>query len=115
MLDEVGNYFGLRSTGIGQVAGKLRPLLKWEIRAFQMGPLEQGYRPDGIHTAPTDAALKFDLETIKRLGFNLVRKHAKVVPQRWYYWADKLGLLVWQDMPSMWYPDDHPERVRPYL
>ena len=77
-----------------------------------MGPLDQGYWPDGVYTAPTDAALRFDLETIKRLGFNLVRKHAKVEPQRWYYWADKLGLLVWQDMPSIWYPDDTPAESR---
>jgi beta-galactosidase/beta-glucuronidase len=112
VLDEVNSYFGMRSMGLGMVAGKLRPLLNGKF-VFQMGPLDQGYWPDGIHTAPTDAALKYDLETIKRLGFNLVRKHAKLEPQRWYYWADKLGLLVWQDMPSMWYPDDHPERTRP--
>jgi hypothetical protein len=79
---------------------------------FQLGPLDQGYWPDGMHTAPTDAALRFDLEVTKRLGFNLVRKHAKVEPQRWFFWADKLGLLVWQDMPNLWYPDDQPERVR---
>ena len=107
VLDTVGSYFGMRSVGLGKVAGKLRPLLNGHF-VFQMGPLDQGYWPDGIHTAPTDAALKFDLETIKKLGFNLVRKHAKLEPQRWYYWADKLGLLVWQDMPSMWYPEDHP-------
>ena len=59
---------------------------------FLHGPLDQGYWPDGIYTAPTDAALKFDLEQIKELGFNMVRKHAKVEPARWYYWADKLGL-----------------------
>jgi Glycosyl hydrolases family 2, sugar binding domain/Glycosyl hydrolases family 2/Glycosyl hydrolases family 2, TIM barrel domain len=111
VLDEVKSYFGMRSVNLGMVAGKLRPLLNGKF-VFQMGPLDQGCWPDGIHTAPTDAALKFDLETIKRLGFNLVRKHAKVEPQRWYYWADKLGLLVWQDMPSMWYPDDHPKRTR---
>ena len=112
VLDEVNSYFGMRSMGLAVVAGKLRPLLNGKF-VFQMGPLDQGYWPDGAHTAPTDAALKFDLETIKRLGFNLVRKHAKLEPQRWYYWADKLGLLVWQDMPSMWYPDAHPERTRP--
>lgn len=112
VLDEVDSYFGMRSVSLGTVAGKLRPLLNDKF-VFQMGPLDQGYWPDGIHTAPTDAALKFDLETIKHLGFNMVRKHAKVEPQRWYYWADKLGLLVWQDMPSMWYPDDQPERTRP--
>jgi beta-galactosidase/beta-glucuronidase len=111
VFDEVNSYFGIRSMSLGIVAGKLRPLLNGKF-VFQMGPLDQGYWPDGIHTAPTDEALKFDLATIKRLGFNLVRKHAKLEPQRWYYWADKLGLLVWQDMPSMWYPDDQPERRR---
>jgi len=79
---------------------------------FQMGPLDQGFWPDGLYTAPTDAALKYDIEMIKRFGFNMVRKHIKVEPQRWYYWADKLGLLVWQDMPSAnsyWTMDARPE------
>jgi hypothetical protein len=111
VLDEVGSYFGMRSVSLGKVAGKLRPLLNGKF-VFQLGPLDQGYWPDGIQTAPTDAALKYDLEVIKQLGFNLVRKHAKLEPQRWYYWADKLGLLVWQDMPSLWYPEDTPERTR---
>ena len=111
VIDEARSYFGMRSVALGMVAGQLRPLLNGKF-VFQMGPLDQGYWPDGIHTAPTDEALKFDLAAIKRLGFNLVRKHAKVEPQRWYYWADKLGLLVWQDMPSMWYPDDNPEQTR---
>lgn len=111
VVDEVNSYFGMRSVGIGLVAGQLRPLINGKF-VFQLGPLDQGYWPDGIHTAPTDDALKSDLEVIKRIGFNLVRKHAKIEPQRWYYWADKLGLLVWQDMPSMWYPEDQPERTR---
>lgn len=111
VLDEVGSYFGMRSVSIGNVAGKLRPLLNGKF-VFQMGPLDQGYWPDGIQTAPTDAALKYDLEVIKKLGFNFVRKHAKLEPMRWYYWADKLGLLVWQDLPSLWYPEDQPERTR---
>ncbi len=67
----------------------------------QTGTLDQGYWPDGVYTAPTDAALRFDLQKHKDLGFNMVRKHIKVEPQRWFYWADRLGLLVWQDMPSM--------------
>jgi len=64
-----------------------------------MGTLDQGYWPDGIYTAPTDEALKWDLERQKELGFNTVRKHIKVEPARWHYHADKLGLLVIQDMP----------------
>src|SRR5207253_6532266 len=67
---------------------------------FQVGPLDQGFWPDGLYTAPTDEALKYDIEITKSLGFNMARKHVKVEPDRWYYWCDKLGLLVWQDMPS---------------
>ena len=67
---------------------------------FQFGPLDQGFWPDGLYTAPTDEALKYDIEMTKKLGFNMARKHVKVEPDRWYYWCDKLGLLVWQDMPS---------------
>ena len=67
---------------------------------FQFGPLDQGWWPDGLLTPPTDEAMKYDLEVIKKLGFNMLRKHIKVEPARWYYHCDKLGLLVWQDMPS---------------
>ncbi|KDN17500.1 glycoside hydrolase family 2 [Amycolatopsis rifamycinica] len=99
--DEVGSYFGIRSIGLGKTAdGKQRMLLNGKF-VMQVGPLDQGFWPDGIYTAPTDAALKFDLEQEKALGFNMVRKHIKVEPDRWYYYADKLGLLVWQDMPAM--------------
>jgi hypothetical protein len=67
---------------------------------FQFGVLDQGYWPDGVYTAPADEALRSDIEAIKALGFNMCRKHLKVEPERWYYWCDRLGLLVWQDMPS---------------
>jgi len=67
---------------------------------FHYGPLDQGWWPDGLYTAPTDEALRYDIEMTKAMGFNMARKHVKVEPARWYYWADKLGLLVWQDMPS---------------
>jgi hypothetical protein len=100
-VDEVGSYFGMREIGTAPGAdGKLRMTLNGKI-LFHMSTLDQGFWPDGIHTAPTDAALRFDLEQHKVLGFNTVRKHIKVEPDRWYYHADKLGLLVWQDMPSM--------------
>ncbi|MCG5218731.1 AbfB domain-containing protein [Streptosporangium soli] len=98
--DTVGGYFGMRSVGKAMVGGVLRPTLNGRF-LFQMGTLDQGYWPDGISTAPTDEALRFDLEQQKALGFNTVRKHVKIEPARWYYWADRLGLLVWQDMPSM--------------
>jgi hypothetical protein len=98
IVDEVKSYFGMRSISVGNPGGIARPLLNGKY-VFQYGPLDQGYWPDGLYTAPTDAALIFDLLAIKSLGFNMVRKHLKVEPQRWYYWADKIGLLVWQDMP----------------
>lgn len=101
VVDRVDSYFGMRSMALGNVAGIPRPLLNGKF-VFQFGPLDQGFWPDGLHTAPTDAALKFDLQATKDLGFNMVRKHIKVEPARWFYWADKLGLLVWQDMPQAW-------------
>jgi hypothetical protein len=100
-VDRVSSYFGMREIGTAKGEdGKLRITLNGEI-LFLMSTLDQGYWPDGIYTAPTDEALKFDLEQHKVLGFNTVRKHIKTEPDRWYYHADKLGLLVWQDMPSM--------------
>jgi hypothetical protein len=101
VIDEVSSYGGLRTIGtVKDAQGRSRIALNGKI-TFLHGPLDQGYWPDGIYTAPTDGALKFDLEQIKALGMNFVRKHAKVEPARWYYWTDKLGLLVWQDMPSL--------------
>ncbi|WP_462411416.1 PA14 domain-containing protein [Neobacillus sp. Marseille-QA0830] len=100
VLDTVQSYFGMREISLGKVNGQLRPLLNGEF-IFQMGPLDQGYWPESGLTAPTDEALKFDIEKTKDLGFNMIRKHIKVEPERWYYWADKLGMIVWQDMPSM--------------
>ncbi|MBT3149452.1 AbfB domain-containing protein [Streptomyces sp. CHD11] len=99
-VDSVGSYTGMRTVGLARVDGVLRPVLNGRF-VFQTGTLDQGYWPDGIYTAPTDAALRFDLQKHKDMGFNMVRKHIKVEPQRWFYWADRLGLLVWQDMPSM--------------
>jgi hypothetical protein len=99
-VDEVRSYFGMRSVGVGQVDGTTRLLLNGKS-VFHMGPLDQGFWPDGIYTAPTDRALRYDLEQTRNLGFNTIRKHVKVEPDRWYYWADKMGFLVWQDMPSM--------------
>jgi hypothetical protein len=101
VVDEVSSYAGLRTIGtVRDAKGRPRIALNGKI-TFLHGPLDQGYWPDGIYTAPTDDALRFDLEKIKALGMNFVRKHAKVEPARWYYWADKLGLMVWQDMPSL--------------
>jgi hypothetical protein len=99
-LDTVDSYFGMRKISIGRDAEGFNRLLLNNKPLFQFGPLDQGWWPDGLYTAPTDAALRYDLEQIKALGFNMLRKHVKVEPERLYYWADKLGLLVWQDMPS---------------
>ncbi|MBQ0826041.1 PA14 domain-containing protein [Streptomyces tagetis] len=98
--DRVGSYFGMRSVSVQQVNGVPRTMLNGEP-VFLMATLDQGFWPDGLHTAPTDEALAYDLRLHKQLGFNSVRKHIKVEPDRWFYWADRLGLMVWQDMPSM--------------
>jgi len=100
VVDQVTSYFGMRSIALGKVAGVTRPLLNGAF-VFQMGTLDQGYWPDGNYTAPTDEALRFDIEQTKKCGYNTIRKHIKVEPARWYYWADRLGVLVWQDMPAM--------------
>jgi hypothetical protein len=108
VVDEVSSYAGLRTIGtVRDAKGRPRIALNGKI-TFLHGPLDQGYWPDGLYTAPTDEALKFDLEQIKKLGMNFVRKHGKVEPARWYYWADKLGLMVWQDMPSLYVSLDVP-------
>jgi hypothetical protein len=99
-VDSLSSYFGMRKISMTQVGGFQKMMLNNEF-VFQMGPLDQGYWPDGLYTAPTDEALQFDIKTMKEAGFNMVRKHIKVEPYRWYYWADKMGLLVWQDMPSV--------------
>jgi hypothetical protein len=99
-VDSVDSYFGMRKIAIGRDAEGFNRLLLNNKPLFQLGPLDQGWWPDGLYTAPTDAALRYDLEQLKALGFNMLRKHVKVEPERLYYWADKLGLLIWQDMPS---------------
>jgi hypothetical protein len=100
LVDSVQSYFGLRKIGIGKDEHGTTRILLNDTFVFQIGLLDQGFWPDGLYTAPTDAALRYDVETTRKLGFNLARKHVKVEPERWYYWCDKLGLLVWQDMPS---------------
>ena len=98
--DRAESYAGLRSIGLKTIDGRQRIVLNGKP-TFLLGTLDQGYWPDGIYTAPTDDALKFDLQKTKDLGFNTIRKHIKVEPARWYYWADRLGLMVWQDMPAL--------------
>ena len=98
--DTVTSYFGLRKIALHRDDEGITRILLNDHFTFQIGTLDQGFWPDGIYTAPTDDALRFDIEFLKRAGFNLARKHVKVEPERWYYWCDRLGLLVWQDMPS---------------
>ncbi|MFJ4892314.1 PA14 domain-containing protein [Streptomyces sp. NPDC088788] len=98
--DRVGSYFGMRSIAVEKVNGTPRTVLNGKP-VFMMATLDQGFWPDGLHTAPTDEALAYDLKMHKQMGFNAVRKHIKVEPDRWFYWADRLGLMVWQDMPAM--------------
>jgi hypothetical protein len=100
VIDEVSTYFGMRSIQIGPGPdGVLRLLLNGEP-LFEIGTLDQGFWPDGLYTAPTDEALRYDIEVTRQLGFNTIRKHVKIEPDRWYWWCDRLGMLVWQDMPS---------------
>ncbi|MGW3417601.1 PA14 domain-containing protein [Streptomyces phaeochromogenes] len=98
--DRVSSYFGMRSIAVENVNGTPRTVLNGKP-VFMMATLDQGFWPDGLHTAPSDKALAYDLKMHKAMGFNSVRKHIKVEPDRWFYWADRLGLLVWQDMPAM--------------
>lgn len=105
VVDEIESYFGMRSVTLGKVDGVTRPLLNGKF-VFHIGLLDQGYWPDGVFTAPTDEALLYDIKLAKRAGFNVIRKHIKVEPARWYYHCDKEGLMVWQDMPNLWEPDD---------
>ena len=98
--DRVESYFGMRKMEVRADRGGVKRLFLNGEPYFQSGLLDQGYWPDGLYTAPSDEALIYDIQTAKAMGFNLLRKHIKVEPMRWYYHCDRLGMLVWQDMPS---------------
>jgi beta-galactosidase/beta-glucuronidase len=100
-LDVATSYFGMRKVtlGPGKVAGQPAILLNGQP-LFQHGPLDQGWWPDGLHTPPSDEAMKWEISWLRQAGFNMLRKHIKVEPARYYYHCDKLGMLVWQDMPA---------------
>ncbi|UCG88923.1 MAG: chitobiase/beta-hexosaminidase C-terminal domain-containing protein [Gemmatimonadota bacterium] len=100
VVDEVESYFGMRSISVGKDAAGIARLLLNSRFVFQSGPLDQGYWPDGLYAAPAVAAMVYDLEMIQAMGFNMLRKHVKVEPRTFYSWCDRLGILVWQDMPN---------------
>ncbi len=99
-IDQVSSYFGMRKIEVKKDEAGINRLFLNNEALFQYGPLDQGWWPDGLYTAPTDKALKYDIDVLKKLGCNMLRKHVKVEPDRLYYWCDKLGLMVWQDMPN---------------
>jgi hypothetical protein len=98
--DLVESYFGMRKFSLGKDGAGIPRLFLNNRPCFQSGLLDQGYWPDGLLTAPSDEAMIFDIKSMKGLGFNMLRKHIKIEPLRWYYHCDRLGMLVWQDMPS---------------
>ncbi len=101
ILDEVKSYFARRKISLGTDKDGVTRIRFNNEFVFQNGTLDQGYWPAGLYTAPTADALKYNIEIAKKLGFNMIRKHAKVEPARWYFWTDKLGMIVWQDMPTV--------------
>lgn len=106
VVDKVKSYFGMRKISMKKDDFGIVRMQLNNKDYFQYGPLDQGWWPDGLYTAPTDAALKYDILKTKELGFNMIRKHVKVEPARWYAHCDKIGILVWQDMPN---GDDGPK------
>lgn len=129
--DEVTGYFAMREFSIEHDEKGLPRFCLNHEPLFLQGVLDQGYWPDGLYTAPSDEALIYDIQTMKKLGFNMLRKHAKIEPARWYYHCDRLGMIVWQDMvnggrynaPVMtWFPTmaasartRFPDRIHPLL
>lgn len=100
VMDKVTSYFGMRKIEVRKDdEGIPRLFLNNEV-LFQYGPLDQGWWPDGLYTPATDEAMQYDIVMTKKYGMNMARKHVKYEAARWYYWCDRLGLLVWQDMPS---------------
>ena len=100
VIDKVASYTAMREVGAYRKNGNTKLMGLNGDGLFQLGPLDQGWWPDGLYTAPTDEALKFDIQKTKDFGFNMIRKHIKVEPDRWFYYCDQIGIIVWQDMPS---------------
>ena len=100
VTDKLSTLAGLRKVSLGKTPDGFTKILLNNRFVFQNGPLDQGFWPDGIYTPPSEKAMIYDLQEIKRMGFNMLRKHVKVENRIFYNWCDKLGILVWQDMPS---------------
>jgi len=100
VVDQIDSYFGMRKVSLDKDSKGVTRIFFNNKPLFQYGPLDQGFWPDGFYTAPTDEALRYDIEVTKDIGCNMLRKHVKIEPQRFYYWCDKLGILIWQDMPN---------------
>ncbi len=98
--DKVQSYFAMRKFSVGKDEKGVPRLLLNNRPYFHNGLLDQGYWPDGLYTAPTDEAMVYDIRMAKSMGYNMLRKHIKVEPLRWYYHCDRIGMLVWQDMPN---------------
>lgn len=101
VLDSVEGYTAIRKISTIRTEDGYKRIALNNEALFQFGPLDQGWWPDGLYTAPTDEALRYDIERTKAWGFNMIRKHVKVEPARWYWWCDALGIIVWQDMPCI--------------
>jgi len=100
VVDEVGSYFAMRKFGLVKDGKGHQRFALNDQPLFLYGPLDQGYFPDGLYTSPSEEAMLFDIEYTKQIGCNMIRKHIKVEPLRWYYHCDRLGMIVWQDMPN---------------
>ena len=100
VVDAVESYAAMRKLSTRRDANGIVRLELNNEALFQFGPLDQGWWPDGLYTAPTDEALRYDIQKTKDFGYNMIRKHIKVEPARWYTYCDQMGIIVWQDMPS---------------
>ncbi|MDR5589038.1 sugar-binding domain-containing protein [Christiangramia sp. SM2212] len=111
VLDKFSSYVAMRKISLGKDENNNTRIMLNNEPYFQVGVLDQGYWPDGLMTPPTEEAYVWDIETFKKMGFNLLRKHAKTESQRWYYLCDKIGMLVWQDMPQVYPHEDFEDRL----
>jgi beta-galactosidase/beta-glucuronidase len=99
-VDEVNSYFAMRKISLAPDANGIQRMMLNDKFVFQYGPLDQGWWPDGLYTPPTEEAMVYDIDQLKAMGFNMIRKHIKIEPARYYTYCDKMGVLLWQDMPS---------------